>query len=85
MALIWDINKIFAFKDVYQEHCGDEKIYEKCTFLIDFYSYPKGFQCDEIHIECGSGGDFSMTIDYNGDNERHFVPAWSPYPEKVDK
>jgi hypothetical protein len=85
MALNWDIREIFEYIDIYQEHCGDGVEYYKCTFLIDFYSFPKGFTCDVIQIDSDTYGNFSMTVDYNGDNEKLFVPVWTPYPEKVNK
>ena len=74
----WNIEKIFKYKERYQEHPDDDIMYYDCTLLIDFGPFKKGYCCNvciqpqtymsfEMHVDCdeaGRGGEI-------------FVPVWT--------
>jgi hypothetical protein len=80
--LLWNIRKIFKYKESYQEHCGDGVIYYDCELLIDFGPFKKGHTCN-ISINSQTNGDFSMYVDCDGMGHggTTFVPVWTCLPQ----
>jgi hypothetical protein len=74
--LIWDIDDIFKYDDIYQEHCGDGVQYYDCELLIDFGPFKKGEIVEMIEIESATHGKFEMYL-HGKDKSATMVPVWT--------
>lgn len=62
---VWNIRRIFKYKENYQEHCSDGVIYFDCVLLKDFGPFETGHTCN-IYIDSSTNGYFTMRVGCNG-------------------
>lgn len=74
--LVWDISKIFSYKSIHQEHCGDGVEYYGCKLLVDFGPFKKGDIVKTISIDSATHGDFTMNL-FGGNIGATMVPVWT--------